>query len=143
MNNKAIFVYGTLKRGFVRHYALRDQRYLGTAKTEKKYGMYAISGYPAMVDESAAAKSGVDSNNEIIGELYEVDDECIQELDKIEGVIQGLFERKDVALNEITFVGLPTNEHVWKNLNKKIAQSYFFERNLNGAADCGSLWTQK
>lgn len=138
-----MFIYGTLKRGFVRHHALREQRYIGIARTQPQYGMYGYGGFPALVDKTLAESSGVQAETRVFGELYEVDDVCIQELDKIEGTDKGLFERRDISLGEVTMTGLPTDDHVWKALGNKTAQAYFFKRKLNGAGDCGSLWVQK
>lgn len=142
-NKQLVWVYGTLKRGFSRSHALREQRYIGIAKTEPKYGMFGYGGFPALVDETMAAASGVVADKRIFGELYEVDDECIRELDKIEGTDKGLFERKEVSLAEITMTSLPTDEAVWIGLTRKVAQCYFFKRNLNGAGDCSPIWLQK
>lgn len=143
MGKHLIFAYGSLKRGFNRSYALRDQRYIGIACTEPKYAIFEFGGFPALVDENLAKLSEVQAVNKIYGELYEVDDTCIVQLDKIEGIDIGLFERKNVSLGSITMSCLPTNSSVWVNLGEKTAQSYFFKRNLNGAANCGSLWCQK
>jgi gamma-glutamylcyclotransferase (GGCT)/AIG2-like uncharacterized protein YtfP len=136
-----IFVYGTLKRGFSRHSVLKDQRYIGIGVTTNQYSMYAYGGFPALVENS--------NGLEIYGELYEVDDNCIQDLDKIEGVDKGLFSRNQINLSNVTFVSLPTDLNVWKVYNhesssvKWIAESYFFKKSTTGAADCGRLWTQK
>jgi gamma-glutamylcyclotransferase (GGCT)/AIG2-like uncharacterized protein YtfP len=140
---KTIFVYGTLKKGFSRNSVLREQRYLGIAKTEPKYAMCAYGGFPALVDEKLAEKSNLVADKAVYGELYEVDDACLIELDIIEGVDHGLFERKDVALDEITLVGLPTSQLAWDSINKKTACAYFFSRKLNGAADCSPIWLPK
>jgi len=143
MGKHLVFVYGTLKRGFSRSSALREQRYIGIARTEPKYGMFGYGGYPALVDEPLAEASGVTAKNRIFGELYEVDDSCMQELDKIEGTDRGLFERRDVSLGEITMTTLPSDEAVWGSLTRKVAQAYFFKKKLAGAGDCGPLWVQK
>lgn len=140
---KTIFVYGTLKRGFSRHSVLKDQKYLGIAKTEAKYAMCAYGGYPALVDDKLAEKSNLVADKAVFGELYEVDESCIVELDIIEGVEHGLFERKDVALDEITLVGLPISQAGWDSVTKKTASAYLFLRKLNGAADCSPIWLLK
>jgi gamma-glutamylcyclotransferase (GGCT)/AIG2-like uncharacterized protein YtfP len=143
MGKHLVFVYGTLKRGFVRHHALREQRYIGIARTEPKYGMFGYGGYPALVDETLAEASGITAKTRIFGELYEVDDACMQELDKIEGTDRGLFERRDIDLGEITMTTLPSDDAVWGGLTRKVAQAYFFKKKLAGAGDCGPLWVQK
>lgn len=138
-----IWVYGSLKRGFTRHSILSDQRYIGIARTTPHYAIFGYGGFPALVDETLAETSGVTAKNHIFGELYEVDDVCMMELDRIEGVDRGLFSRKEIILESITMVGLPVSEDVWKSIAAKKAQAYFFKLKLNGAADCGPLWTQK
>lgn len=143
MGKHLLFAYGTLKRGFSRHSVLREQRYIGIARTEPKYGMFGYGGFPALVDETLAEVSGVTAKNRIFGELYEVDDACIQEIDKIEGTDRGLFERRDIALGEITMTTLPSDEAVWVGLTRKVAQTYFFKKKMTGAGDCGPLWVQK
>lgn len=137
-----IFVYGTLKRGFSRNSALRNCRYLGVARTIPAYGMYAYGGFPALVDKTLADSSNIQATTAIFGELYEVDDLTMVELDKIECVDQNLFQRLDVSLDVVTLMTLPISKEAWKRLADKVAQAYFFKRDLSGAADCGSLWTQ-
>jgi gamma-glutamylcyclotransferase (GGCT)/AIG2-like uncharacterized protein YtfP len=105
--------------------------------------MFGYGGYPALVDETLAEVSGITAKTRIFGELYEVDDACMQELDKIEGTDRGLFERRDIALGEITMTTLPSDEAVWGGLTRKVAQAYFFKKKLAGAGDCGPLWVQK
>jgi len=74
-----LFVYGTLKRGDCRHHAIADQQFLGSATTESAYRLY----------ENGVA---------VGGELYQVDDACLETLDVIEGVAQSLYARKPVEL---------------------------------------------
>jgi gamma-glutamylaminecyclotransferase len=136
-----VFVYGTLKQGHTRHNAIREQRYLGIARTEPLYGMYQFGGYPCLVDEITAEQSGQTAGRSIYGELYEVDDACMAELDKIEGVSHGLFERKEIKLGEVTLSHLPTNDDVFRAIASKSAIGYHFKKNLTGARDCGPLWT--
>ena len=138
-----LFVYGSLKQGFNRHNVLREQKYIGIAKTEPKYAMFGYGGYPALVDQTLAKNSNVTADGSIFGELYEVDDTCMVDLDRIEGVDKGLFERKEIDLMSITMAGLPVTDDVWKRIVGKKAVAYFFKLKLNGAGDCGPLWTQK
>lgn len=140
MEYHLIFVYGTLKQGFSRHHYIKEQKYLGIARTEPKYAMFAYGGFPALVDEKLAALSNHTATNKIYGELYQVDDMCMRQLDIIEGTDEGLFERKNISLLDITLTGLPTNDGVWKKIAEKTAQAYFFKQNLKGAADRGTLW---
>lgn len=130
-----LFVYGSLKRGFSRHEVLSNQRYLGTAATVPKYSMYQYSSFPALVESESGCS--------VIGELYEVNIECLTETDIIEGCREGVFERKAVELEEITLLALPMNQNTWSDIEKKTAQCYFFKKNPAGAANCGRFWGQK
>jgi len=138
-----LFVYGTLKNGFSRQGALSGQRYLGTAQTKQNYGMFTHGGYPAMVDEKLAEQSNVQATKSLYGELYEVDEICLQNLDKIEGVDFDLFERKIVELEYLHLMRLPIFQNTFNLLEKKQAQAYFFKRSVTGCADCGSFWSRR
>jgi len=85
-----VFVYGTLKRGFARHYALSTQTFLGPATTRAGFRLYNLGSYPGLVRCEDGAS--------IEGELYDVDDSCLEKLDVIEGVDQGLYRRDVVQL---------------------------------------------
>lgn len=135
-----LFVYGTLKRGFPRDRVLRNSRYLGIAKTLPDYGMYAFRGYPALVDKNLALNSEVKSESYVFGELYEIDDHTISEVDIIESVEANLFKRASVNLDSITLTTLPTSQKTWDGIRNKIATAYFFQRDLRGAADCSPIW---
>jgi gamma-glutamylaminecyclotransferase len=138
-----LFVYGTLKKGFSRHSALQDQRYLGTARTQPKYAIYHHGGYPAMVDEHLASQSEVLAQNSIYGELYEAGDETLVALDKIEGVDYNLFKRRTIDLDEISLLLLPISNATWEMVESKTAHSYLFQKNLKGCADCGNYWAKR
>lgn len=132
-----LFVYGTLKKGFPRHRVLQNARYIGIAKTVPEYGMYAFRGFPALVDKNMA-----NFPSYVFGELYEVDDQTIAEVDVIEGVDSNLFKRALVNLDSITMSNLPTCQKTWDGIKNKVATAYFFQRDLQGAADCSPIWLQ-
>ena len=139
-----IFVYGTLKSGQIRNNVLRDQRYIGIATTEPQYAMFQISGFPALVDSVKAVADGQPApNRRVWGELYEVDEDCIAELDKIEGVSRNLFERREVKLDETWPSYLPTNGDVFANFFRKTAEAYIYKQSVAGAKECGSFWCHK
>lgn len=132
-----VFVYGTLKSGHSRSQALRSQRYLGTAVTDPLYKMYRYSSFPAMVN---CKEDGMG----IFGEVYEVSDSCLSELDDIEGTKHSLFARGMVSLQQINFVSLPLYKKSSDMLlNNKQAVAYFFvdENKLSSLKDCGQNWT--
>lgn len=134
-----VFVYGTLKNGHLRSSVLQNERYLGIARTVSKYAMYQYGGYPALVS------SPEENNHPITGELYEVGDEMMVRLDEIEGTAVGLFQRGEVALDEVNLTQLPLSENCWTWINSKKAVAYIFRDadKLKGARNCHSFWGLK
>ena len=86
-----IFVYGALSKSMSRFGVLRYSQFMGNGFTEGIF--YDVSVYPA-------SRKGIGA---ISGELYEMDDKKIRELDKIEGYHpedkdQSLYIRKEVDI---------------------------------------------
>ncbi len=78
----AVFVYGTLKRGFVNHDAAwMTPWFAGPARSVIAYPLVVAGPWysPVLFDEP-----GIGSR--VSGELYEVDDTGLDRLDEIEGV---------------------------------------------------------
>lgn len=73
-----LFVYGTLKKGQVAHYLLRDCEYLGSIITTKKYSIYKGPHFPAVIEE--------DSEIGVVGEVYRINKKTKERLDRYEGV---------------------------------------------------------
>jgi gamma-glutamylcyclotransferase (GGCT)/AIG2-like uncharacterized protein YtfP len=71
-----IFVYGSLKRGESNHRLLARARFLGRAHTAPFFELYDLGAFPAMV------AGGFTS---VAGELYEVDEETLAAIDRLEG----------------------------------------------------------
>ncbi len=84
-----LFVYGTLKKGECREQILASQNFLKNVSTAKRYTLFSVGSYPGLVEGGETA---------IPGELWAVDDRCMERLDMIEGVSFGLFRRGKVAL---------------------------------------------
>lgn len=80
-----LFVYGTLKKGEQNHKKLKNSKFLGKAKTKRKYDLVYNHDSPNLVQ----------GNNQITGELYEIDDALLQILDKFEKP----FKRKKITLS--------------------------------------------
>ena len=114
-----VFVYGTLKRGGSNHVFLRGQRFLGTARTAPGFTLYSLGDYPGMV-RAPGDTTGV------TGELWSVDDACLAELDRLEGLNEGLYERIDVLLAPNALAGS--------------AQTYLYLRQLDGLTPLGDTW---
>ncbi|MGB0767283.1 MAG: gamma-glutamylcyclotransferase family protein [Phycisphaeraceae bacterium] len=115
-----LFVYGTLKRGDVRAPLLDGQRYLGPAKTAAAYRLFDTGDYPALVEARPLGLIG----RSIGGELWAVDAACLDRLDVEEGVDEGLYARRAIALIE------PSGS----------ALAYVYRRSVEGMADCGASW---
>jgi gamma-glutamylcyclotransferase (GGCT)/AIG2-like uncharacterized protein YtfP len=115
---RQIFVYGSLKRGYRLHHLLQGQPFLGTASTCPLYRLHDLGEYPGLV----ASASGVS----VRGEVYEVDDGCLQQLDAAEGVDEGLYVRGPVQL---TGLFADRTIHAW-----------FYGGSVHGCQDCGTEW---
>jgi gamma-glutamylcyclotransferase (GGCT)/AIG2-like uncharacterized protein YtfP len=116
--NTPLFVYGTLKRGHCRHFALQGQEFLAEARTRPVYRMYNVGQYPALIRD--------DDGIAIEGEVWSVDEACIMLLDEVEGAADNWFRRGSVEL--IT------------PLDDLEVQTYFYQQSVAGLARCGSRW---
>lgn len=114
-----VFLYGTLKRGGSNHAFVARQRFLGTARTTPGFTLYSLGDYPGMV-RAPGDTAGV------TGELWVVDDTCLAELDQLEGLGEGLYERIDVVLAPNPLAGS--------------AQTYLYARAHDGLAPIGDTW---
>jgi gamma-glutamylcyclotransferase (GGCT)/AIG2-like uncharacterized protein YtfP len=112
-----VFVYGTLKRGQVRHFALARQRFLGEAKTRPLYRMVNLGSYPALTEGGTSA---------IAGELWEVDAPCLALLDEIESVADSYYRRGAISL-------APPHDDL-------IVEAYFFDADVSDLPDHGEVW---
>jgi gamma-glutamylcyclotransferase (GGCT)/AIG2-like uncharacterized protein YtfP len=114
-----VFVYGTLKRGGGNHAFLAGQRYLGDARTVPGFTLYSLGDYPGLV-RAPGDTAGV------TGELWVVDYDCLAELDRLEGLDEGLYERIDVLLAPNHLAGS--------------AQTYLYARPHDGLSPVGDTW---
>jgi gamma-glutamylcyclotransferase (GGCT)/AIG2-like uncharacterized protein YtfP len=85
-----VFVYGTLKKGEGNHHLLENSECLGEGYVK---GMLCnIHGLPALVE----------GNNDVPGELYSVDGDTLERLDRLEGYSTAvplddcLYDRREV-----------------------------------------------
>lgn len=115
-----LFIYGTLKRGDVRAPLLAGQSFLGEATTAPRYRLFNTGDYPALVEAKPLGLAGVS----ILGELWQVDDNCLARLDIEEGVDEGLYERRVIELDG----------------GDAGVQSYFYLHPVTGMPDCGDHW---
>jgi gamma-glutamylcyclotransferase (GGCT)/AIG2-like uncharacterized protein YtfP len=90
MSKTLLFAYGTLKRGGRGHRWLARQRFVGEVATEAKYRLFDLGQYPGLVADDAKGLA-------VKGELWEVDDACLAELDDYEYAPE-LYTRGRVAI---------------------------------------------
>lgn len=84
-----IFVYGTLKKGYLNHYLLVDAELIGKAKTIEKYSMYpsVCNNYPFAIESK--------KENFLDGEIYKIDKTIEKKLDILEGY-PDLYIKKEI-----------------------------------------------
>jgi gamma-glutamylcyclotransferase (GGCT)/AIG2-like uncharacterized protein YtfP len=70
-----VFVYGTLRRGYVNHHLLQGARYLGPASSQRAYALY-LGDFPYLVESQAVCA--------VVGELYGVSPAGLRLLDQLE-----------------------------------------------------------
>lgn len=73
-----VFVYGSLKRNFPNHFLLCAAKFLGEAISIEKYALVDNGFYPY------ACKRGIKKAH-ILGEIYEVNENILKNLDILEG----------------------------------------------------------
>lgn len=116
-----LFVYGTLKRGCSNHTYLADQTFVGLARTPPGFRLYDLGGYPGIAPVT-------DDRNGVIGEIWSVDDDALERLDRFEGVHEGLYRRQPIPL-------LPP-------FADKTVHAYFPGLPITGQPDVGSEWME-
>jgi gamma-glutamylaminecyclotransferase len=115
-----LFVYGTLKEGQSRSSQLIGRRITAKALTRPDYQMYRLDGYPGLIEVQPG--KGVS----IIGELWEIDPECLQRIDVLEGVNEGDYERRPIRL------ACPLEGYQ--------VDAYFYLNSVADREDCGRSW---
>lgn len=114
-----VFVYGTLKRGGSNHSFLAAQSFLGAVRTAPGYILYSLGDYPGMVRHPGDTAG-------VTGELWAVDDAGLKQLDLLEGVAEGLYERVSLRLAP-PFADQPV-------------ETYLYLRSLEGRTAIGAVW---
>lgn len=71
-----VFVYGSLLRGMHNHRLLDGARFVGAARTPPRFTLRDLGSFPAIV---------AGGRTQIVGEIYEVDAETLERLDRLEG----------------------------------------------------------
>ncbi|HEX8493600.1 MAG TPA: gamma-glutamylcyclotransferase family protein [Pyrinomonadaceae bacterium] len=90
MNKHLVFVYGTLRRGGERPMSARfpDSKFIADAKVNGS--LYDLGAYPGLFLN--------ESNSSVIGEVYEVGDELLNELDDFEASTRYLRKEVEISL---------------------------------------------
>lgn len=88
-----VFVYGTLRK-MLAGLGVGDAP---PPATHQLWGfdMYDYGGYPYIIEDTEAE---IDAELYVYGNVYEVDDDTLAELDHYEGVARGLFVRQTVTV---------------------------------------------
>ena len=85
-----VFVYGTLRKNRSNHWFLREAKHVCDAYTDNNYTLY-VAGLPCMVKEAG--------NGGVFGEVYEVDEHTLEQLDRLEGH-PDFYKREDIWVYE-------------------------------------------
>ena len=101
MGKTALFVYGTLKRGFSNHAMLAGQEFVGAARTLPRYRLLDHGPHPCLVEAVQAGRS-------IGGEIWNVDAATLDRLDEFEEV-DHLFSRREIAPLTLPRPSTPTS----------------------------------
>ena len=109
-----LFVYGTLKRGERNHRLIADQQFDGPAVTAPRYRVIDLGPHPGLVVD-------VTHGQAVVGELWEVSDCALAELDDFEG-LPDPFARRPIELSYGS------------------AEAYFWVRAVPPAARTGDRW---
>ncbi|MFL6209883.1 MAG: gamma-glutamylcyclotransferase [Pyrinomonadaceae bacterium] len=89
MNKQLVFVYGTLRRGGAGAMSVRFPRAKFIAEAKVSGRLYDLGAYPGLLLNEA--------NSLVLGEVYEVDDETLTELDEFEA--SSHYRRQQVAIS--------------------------------------------
>jgi gamma-glutamylcyclotransferase (GGCT)/AIG2-like uncharacterized protein YtfP len=115
-NRRRLFAYGTLKRGQSNHALLGGATKIADGYTVKKMVMMNTGKFPVVFTEKLSRSAMLS----VAGEIYEIEDCLIRELDRLEDLggmyDRGIFQIRTVGgevLRSIMYVGRP---HYWKSV---------------------------
>jgi len=81
-----VFVYGSLKRGYWNSYILENSEFIGEAEI-KGYDLFDVGSFPAIVEQIPFEDRF--ELKRVQGEIYLVDPDTVERLDRLEGVLPG------------------------------------------------------
>jgi gamma-glutamylcyclotransferase (GGCT)/AIG2-like uncharacterized protein YtfP len=90
MNKHLVFVYGTLRRGCAGSMSIRFRNSKFIAEAKVSGTLYDLGPYPGLLLD--------DSNSLVSGEVYEVDDAILNELDEFEAASNYWRKQVEVSL---------------------------------------------
>jgi gamma-glutamylaminecyclotransferase len=111
-----IFVYGTLKRGGSNQHYLAGQKFIGVARTTPGFRLFNLGQYPGMIPLA-------DDRDGVSGEVWSVEIDCLEHLDLLEGIKEGLYRRELVPL-------------LAPFADRKV-EGYIYARSVEGLRDLG------
>ena len=76
-----VFTYGTLLRGEYNHRVIEPGTFIREAQTADEFLLYHLGGFPGMTVPEPSS----DYAARVVGEVYDVDDETLAMLDRLEG----------------------------------------------------------
>lgn len=110
------FTYGTLMKGERNHTLLKGKATFITAATVKGTLFHLPYGYPAYLNNS--------KENKVFGEVYEIDTQVLEDLDKLEGYNEssqsGMYLRKKIKATILNGDNMECFIYVW---NEKIPEN--------------------
>ena len=93
MTTHLCFVYGSLLRGEANHRLLQRARFVRAARTSPVFTMVDLGAFPGILAGGTTA---------IAGEVYEVDEDTLRALDRLEGH-PTFYRRHEVELDDRSF----------------------------------------
>lgn len=92
MTTYLIFIYGSLRRGSARAMSMKFPRSKFVAEARVNGSLYDLGAYPGLLLDN--------SNSLVIGEVYEVDDETLDELDEFEASSDYWRQQVEIAVGD-------------------------------------------
>ncbi|MCS3924595.1 gamma-glutamylcyclotransferase family protein [Methanosalsum natronophilum] len=120
-----VFVYGTLKRGFINNWLLTESYYICPTRTNEEYLMVNLNYFPGVLElENDEYIDLGEPKSKISGELYKVDNRTISTLDKFE---EPFFYRKRTYLENgvEAWMYFLKNEYYNDDSNRKIENGFW------------------
>lgn len=133
MNKHFVFVYGTLRRGGAGAMSIRFPNSKFIAEAKVSGSLYDLGAYPGLLLNEA--------DSLVTGEVYEVDDETLNQLDEFEAASHYLRKQVEISLDtqkRICWVYEPDPE--FYSLRKLITSGNWNEYAKTKAALTGDAW---